>query len=203
MMPYMIKDMGFECACFGKGEEITREIKSQVPKLVIVDVTSAYESGEAVLSKVRELCRPKGVPIVIVSIDITRLEEFDSAREIILYKPINVTKITQSVNEALSKREKEKLVNFEEIVLDIGARSARLCGDKVELTAKEFELLHILAANPGRIYTREQLFTCLWESSYMGKSRTVDVHLGNLRAKLGNAGGYIKTVRGKGYCLSK
>ena len=202
-MPYMMKDMGFECACFGRGEEITNRIKSQVPKLVIVDVTSAYESGEAVLSKVRELCRPKGIPIVIISIELMRLEEFDSAREVILYKPINVTKITRAVNEACAKREKEKRVNFEDIALDSEARSAMICGDKVELTAKEFELLHILAANPGRVYTREQLFTCLWESSYMGKSRTVDVHLGNLRAKLGNAGGYIKTVRGKGYCLSK
>ena len=71
----------------------------------------------------------------------------------------------------------------------------------IDLTVKEYELLRLFLENPGQVFTRENLLSAIWESEYQGETRTVDVHIASLRTKLGEAGSYIKTVRGVGYCL--
>ena len=72
-------------------------------------------------------------------------------------------------------------------------------GKRVQLTLKEYELLRLFMENPGRAYTRDQLLSKIWGSDYIGETRTVDVHIGTLRTKLGSCGDYIETVRGVGY----
>ena len=69
----------------------------------------------------------------------------------------------------------------------------------VELTLKEFELLKLFLEHPGRVFTRDQLLERIWSTDYVGETRTVDVHIGTLRTKLGQCGEYIRTVRGVGY----
>mgnify|MGYP003375071599 FL=1 len=73
------------------------------------------------------------------------------------------------------------------------------CGQRVQLTLKEYELLKLFMENPGRAYTRDQLLSQIWGSDYIGETRTIDVHIGTLRTKLGDCGDYIETVRGVGY----
>ena len=76
-------------------------------------------------------------------------------------------------------------------------------GDRVELTLKEFDLLQLFLKHPGRVYTRDQLLEKVWGGEYFGETRTVDVHIGTLRTKLGRYGGYIRTVRGVGYRMEE
>jgi two-component system alkaline phosphatase synthesis response regulator PhoP len=72
-------------------------------------------------------------------------------------------------------------------------------GMRIVLTLKEYELLYKFMDNLGRVFTREQLLQSVWGSDYVGETRTVDVHIGTLRSKLGECGDYIETVRGVGY----
>ena len=72
-------------------------------------------------------------------------------------------------------------------------------GERLSLTLKEYELLHLFMENPGIVFTRDRLLQLIWGSDYMGETRTVDVHIGTLRTKLGECGAYIETVRGVGY----
>ena len=72
-------------------------------------------------------------------------------------------------------------------------------GQRITLTLKEYELLHKFMTNPGRAFTREQLLAAVWCEDFMGETRTVDVHIGTLRQKLGECGKCIRTVRGVGY----
>ncbi|MBF0830114.1 winged helix-turn-helix transcriptional regulator, partial [Staphylococcus aureus] len=72
---------------------------------------------------------------------------------------------------------------------------------KLELTLKEFELLKLLIRAPQRVFTRQELLDKVWGQDFLGETRTVDVHIGTLRQKLGSAATYIKTVRGVGYLL--
>lgn len=72
-------------------------------------------------------------------------------------------------------------------------------GERVQLTLKEYKLLHTFMENTGRVYTRDQLLEMVWGADYIGETRTVDVHIGTLRMKLGECGDYIETVRGVGY----
>ena len=76
-----------------------------------------------------------------------------------------------------------------------------MSGEKVELTYKEFELLHLLIQNAGIVLKREVLMERVWDTNFEGESRTLDMHIKTLRHKLGDASHYIKTVRNVGYCM--
>lgn len=90
------------------------------------------------------------------------------------------------------------------IMLDImlpGEHTVTVQGQRIQLTLKEYELLQKFMANPGLVFTREQLLSSIWGTDFIGETRTVDVHIGTLRTKLGPCGSCIETVRGVGYCL--
>lgn len=89
------------------------------------------------------------------------------------------------------------------VLIDESNFTARLFGRPLDLTYKEFELLHFLAANPGRVFTRDQLLSEVWGTDYFGGTRTVDVHVRRLRAKLGDHEALISTVRGVGYGFAR
>lgn len=85
------------------------------------------------------------------------------------------------------------------VTIDEASYSAKLHGEPMDLTFKEFELLKFLAQHPGRVFTRDQLLSEVWGYDYFGGTRTVDVHIRRLRAKLGDLEGLISTVRNVGY----
>ncbi|MBP1327165.1 DNA-binding response OmpR family regulator [Leucobacter exalbidus] len=89
------------------------------------------------------------------------------------------------------------------VVIDEANFTARLHGRPLDLTYKEFELLYFLVAHPERVFTREQLLSEVWGTDYFGGTRTVDVHVRRLRAKLGEHDGLISTVRGVGYGFAR
>ena len=86
--------------------------------------------------------------------------------------------------------------------VDPGRHTVHVSGEAVSLTQKEFEVLRLLLAHRGQVFSREQLLEQVWGYAYTGESRTVDVHIRTLRQKLGPAGAYIETVRGYGYKIA-
>ena len=76
-------------------------------------------------------------------------------------------------------------------------------GERIQLTLKEYNLLRLLIENPGKVFTRSQLLERVWGIDYVGETRTIDVHIGTLRMKLGKCGDYIETVRGVGYRMEE
>jgi two-component system alkaline phosphatase synthesis response regulator PhoP len=83
--------------------------------------------------------------------------------------------------------------------LNMGEHTVFISGERIGLTLKEYELLRVFMDNLGMVFTRDQLLQRVWGAEYAGETRTVDVHIGTLRAKLGVCGDYIETVRGVGY----
>jgi DNA-binding response OmpR family regulator len=103
---------------------------------------------------------------------------------------------------AIAKYRAEKdvgTINSSGVVIDESSYSAKVHGKPLDLTYKEFELLKFLAQHPGRVFSRDQLLSEVWGYDYFGGSRTVDVHIRRLRAKLGDLEGLISTVRNVGY----
>jgi len=90
------------------------------------------------------------------------------------------------------------MLAFQHVRIDMDARQVTVDNQPIDLTASEFDLLHVLAENRGRVLSREQLLERVWGGSYFGEMRVVDVHLGHVRQKLGNPD-FIVTVRGVGY----
>ena len=95
----------------------------------------------------------------------------------------------------------ESCLRYRDLTMRLDAREVLLEGRPLELTAREFELLHTFLAAPGRVFTREMLLAKLWGYDFFGDERVVDSHIKNLRHKLGR--GYIETVRGVGYRAAK
>lgn len=93
----------------------------------------------------------------------------------------------------------EDLMKIDDLVIDIAGYEVRLSGRRIELTHQEFELLRYLAQHRGRVFTREALLERAWGYRYAGGTRTVDIHVRRVRAKLGDAGSWIETVRNVGY----
>ena len=113
-----------------------------------------------------------------------------------------MTQLIDAVSRALHPENYDRdNICVRDIVINPKTREVYANGEKIKLTRKEYTLLLMLAENPEQVFTREQLFNCLWESEYLGQSRTIDVQLGSLRRKLKSSGECIKTKRGKGYFL--
>lgn len=104
---------------------------------------------------------------------------------------------------AIEKQVKLKPESHSGVSIDEETYTARANGRRLDLTFKEFELLRYLAQHPGRVFSREQLLSEVWGYDYFGGTRTVDVHIRRLRAKLGELEGLIGTVRNVGYCLNR
>ena len=101
--------------------------------------------------------------------------------------------------ERSRRSEKDDKIHASGVVIDEASYSAKVHGKPLDLTYKEFELLRFLAQHPGRVFTREQLLSEVWGYDYFGGTRTVDVHIRRLRAKLGDLESLIGTVRNVGY----
>ena len=97
------------------------------------------------------------------------------------------------------KEDKKHDLKLNDLKIDTAKHIVYANGEEINLTLKEYDLLKLFMENIGRAFTRDQLLSCVWGTEYVGETRTVDVHIGTLRTKLGKCGDYIKTVRGVGY----
>ena len=99
------------------------------------------------------------------------------------------------------KQDEPKVLSAGDLTIDENSHVVSAGGNQIDLTYKEYELLALLLKHQGRVYSREQILDLIWGHDYDGESRTVDVHIRTLRAKLGDSANLIKTVRGVGYKL--
>ena len=119
-------------------------------------------------------------------------------------KPFSMPVLLEKIRVILRRggnADEESRLRYRDLSLDLDAREALLEDRPLDLTAREFELLHTFLAAPGRVFTREMLLAKLWGYDFYGDERVVDSHIKNLRHKLGR--GYIETVRGVGYRAAK
>ena len=119
-----------------------------------------------------------------------------------LVKPFGMMEMVSRVKAVLRRsrpKEDTQILQVGRLQLNVGEHTVSTGGERIVLTLKEYELLRILMDNLGRVFTRDQLLQSVWGAAYIGETRTVDVHIGTLRSKLGVCGAYIETVRGVGY----
>jgi DNA-binding response OmpR family regulator len=111
-------------------------------------------------------------------------------------------RIRLAIEHANSNEFSDSTISASGVVIDESTYSAKVHNKPMDLTFKEFELLKFLAQHPGRVFSREQLLSEVWGYDYFGGTRTVDVHVRRLRAKLGDLESLIGTVRNRGYCFN-
>ena len=159
-----------------------------------------------------EICRQirgqKNTPIIMVSAkkdDIDKIRGLGLGADDYMTKPFGVMELVSRVKALLRRtgeQDAEKVIKIGDLVIDDEKRKVFVSGSAVELTYKEYELLHYLAQNQEIVLPRDSIMEHIWHANCEIESRTLDVHIKTLRHKLGDAGKYIKTVRNVGYCMN-
>ncbi len=204
---YVLKQEGYSILLAHDGLQAMQVIENQHPDLVILDVMMPGIDGYEVCRRVR--ATDKKTPILMLT---ARTSEVDTVVGLELgandyiAKPVRLRELVARVKAQLREMPTEKPVNREikagDLSIDLDSRIVKIKGETIELTFKEFELLATMAKQPNRVFTRDQLFSQVWGSSFLGESRTVDVHIRYLREKLEvdpSHPKHILTVRGVGY----
>ena len=193
------------CAgCLTALQRVT-QLRATRPDLIVLDIMLPGMDGLEVLTQLR---RESNVYVILLT---AKTEELDRVLGLsvgaddYVTKPFSPRELTARVKAALRRlqssldRPAGALLAFRHIRVDPAARQAWLDERLLELTAMEFDLLKTLVEHRGLVLSREQLLQKIWDSNFYGELRVVDVHIGHLRQKLGEAGSLIATVRGAGY----
>ena len=192
---------GFETACLENGKDAVSEAVSGKYDLILLDLMLPGCNGYEVCRLIRDKI---DIPILMVT---ARSESVDKIRGLglgaddYIAKPFGVMEMIARV-KALLRRSggaEESLMTCGNVTLDSEKRMVYVDGKPVELTYKEFELLKLLMKNHGIVISRDVIMERVWDSSFEGESRTIDVHVRTLRQKLGDGGALIKTIRNVGY----
>jgi DNA-binding response OmpR family regulator len=176
------------------------------PELVLLDLMLPDGDGRDVC---RELRRRSDTPIIMLTArgtETDRIVGLELGADDYVVKPFSSPEVIARIRAVLrrSKRDDngEPRLTFGELEVDTGARRVRIGGKELDLSRKEFDLLAVLAEAAGRVLTRDHLMTRVWDENWFGPTKTLDVHIGTLRRKLGDDPAkprYIHTVRGVGF----
>lgn len=210
LMIYTLGAGGFEAKGFNDGTELFTALKKEIPDLIMLDIMLPGDDGITILKRLRSNADTKDIPIIMATAKGTEYDKvigLDSGADDYLAKPFGMMEMVSRVKAVLRRSmQKEENSNIKSIQsgllkLNMSEHIVSVNGERISLTLKEYELLRLFMDNQGRVFTRDQLLQSIWGSDYMGETRTVDVHIGTLRSKLGECGDYIETVRGVGYRL--
>ena len=189
---------------FNDGKELNAAISVEVPELIMLDIMLPGENGISILKKLKNNFRTKDIPVIMATAKGTEFDKvkgLDLGADDYLVKPFGMMEMVSRVKAVLRRCDPHKgsQIKTGVIMMDTSSHEVTVSGAPVELTLKEFDLLRMFMENEGIVFTREEILNLVWGLDYLGETRTVDVHIGTLRAKLGKASGYISTVRGVGY----
>ena len=193
---------GYDTIIVGSGEEALTMIASHCPDLIVLDLGLPDMDGMEVLKSVRKW---SNLPVVVVSArnhEHDKVDALDYGADDYLVKPFGVMEMVSRVKAVLRRchpADTGHVLSAEGLSMDLDCRTVTADGQRLQLTYKEFELLRLFLSHPGMAFTREQLFTQVWNMEYMDDSRTLDMHIRTLRQKLGAYGKLIETVRNVGY----
>ena len=204
MMVYTLESAGLKAKGLEDGAALYAALKEEIPSLIILDIMLPDEDGISILKKLRVQSSTQRVTVIMATAKGSEYDKvigLDSGADDYLVKPFGMMEMVSRVRAVMRRSAQEEVpaIQLGQLYLNPSAHVVMVDGEPVELTYKEFEMLYMLMSNPGRVFTRQQFLTCIWDQDYDGETRTVDVHIRNLRQKLGPCGNYINTVRGVGY----
>lgn len=204
LMIYALNSAGFEARGFTGGAELFAELNKNMPRLIMLDIMLPDMDGIEILKRLRGSSATAEIPVIMATAKGTEFDKvtgLDLGADDYLAKPFGMMEMISRVKAVLRRTEKipPNALKNGGIEMNLSEHTVTVVESPVELTLKEYELLRLFMDNIGRVFSREQLLQSVWGSDFMGETRTVDVHIGTLRTKLGECGGYIETVRGVGY----
>ena len=203
---YAVESAGYEIRGFALPSAFRAAVEERTPDVVLLDIMLPEENGLSVLRWLRGNAATKMLPIMMLSARSTEYDKvlgLDSGADDYLAKPFGVMELLSRIRALLrrtaSQSSEGETLCCGGIMLSTARHLVTVREEEIVLTGKEFDLLATLMRNQGIVLSRERILQSVWGYDYSGESRTVDVHIRTLRAKLGEAGNAVETVRGVGY----
>ncbi|SHE13910.1 sigma-54 dependent response regulator [Chlamydia abortus] len=200
---------GYGVETANDGQEGLKKILQQDPDLIILDVMMPKVDGWEVCRRIRESGMNTPILMLTAKDEIAdRVKGLDLGADDYLVKPFALEELLARVRSLLRRRterseQSSNRISFEDIILDTDTREVIRSGRRIELTTKEFDLLHLFMQNPKRVLSRDVIMDKIWGYDYSGESNVLEVYIALLRQKTEEHGGsrIIQTVRGAGYVL--
>ncbi len=216
LIEYNLIQRGFEVVKAGSGNEALTILEEEEMDLVLLDIMMDGMDGIEVLKRIRSNEKLKKMPVILLtakSDEMDKVKGLESGADDYVSKPFGVLELSARIRAVLRRSEmssasdeikysEKDFVKTGKLVINKVSHDITVDGQLVDFALKEFELLYLLVKNQGIVYSREQILEKVWGYDYYGETRTVDVHIRNIRKKLVEKGmnsECIKTVRGVGY----
>ena len=204
---YALSSTGFEARGFEDGTAFWDALQKETPELVVLDVMLPGFDGIQLLKMMKASEKFRDIPVIMATAKGTeydKIQSLDLGADDYLVKPFGIMEMVSRIKAVLRRCQRPQethRLKVDGLELNPDEHIVTIDGQRVILTYKEYELLHLFLSQPGFAFTREQLLTSVWKTDYLGETRTVDMHIRTLRQKLGRYGSLIETVRNVGYRL--
>jgi DNA-binding response OmpR family regulator len=205
LIRYNLERAGFRVAAATDGEEGLERVFASRPDALVLDLMLPGRSGLEVLREVRGEPATHDLPVMLLTArgaEMDKLLGFEHGADDYLTKPFSPRELTARLHALLRRARPTpdaRVLAAGPLRVDPMSREATVDGRTLALTPREFDLLAHFASRPGRVLSREELLRKVWGYDYVGETRTVDVHVRRLRAKIGETHRLIETVTGAGY----
>lgn len=202
-----LKKACFLVDCYPDSRSFLDSLRGRRPDLIILDLMLPDADGFALCRALKDDARYRSIPVIMLTAkgrEADKVAGLDLGADDYVTKPFSPRELVARVRAALRRggiEQGKALAVGDVLTVDPGRFEVKAGGKAVVLTPAEFRILHLLASSPGHVFTREQILDHLWGNEKAVIDRTVDVHIKNLRDKLGGAGRLVRNVRGVGYKL--
>ena len=206
---FSLEQDGMEVSCAYDGEEALQMVKAEQFDIILLDVMLPKLTGFEVCQQIREF---SSVPIIMLTAkgdDMDKILGLEYGADDYITKPFNILEVKARIkaiirrtSKPLQKSDSQEKITAGDMVIERDNRRVTIGEREINLTAKEFDLLEILAMHPNQVYSRDKLLTLVWGADYPGDARTVDVHIRRLREKVevnSSEPKYVHTKWGVGY----
>ena len=205
LLKNFLQEVGYEIILASDGVEALSVFSVSQFDLVLLDVMLPKIDGFAVCEFIRKQSQVPIIMLTALSGEEEQIRGLDLQVDDYITKPFSMPLLLRRI-EAVLRRAQSAEVNhdvlsYQQIQLDTKKYQVFVSGQEVALTAREFEILHLLMENPGRVFTREQLLDIIWNYDFVGDDKIINTHIKNIRKKLGVD--CIETIRGVGYRIDK
>jgi two-component system, OmpR family, alkaline phosphatase synthesis response regulator PhoP len=210
LLKFNLEKEGYQVITAYDGPEALKVLEESRPDLVVLDIMLPGMDGIEVCSQIRLNPKFRDLPLIMLTAkgeEIDKILGLEIGADDYITKPFSPRELVARIRARLRRMkptEGENELLRGDLRIDLDRFRVSIRGEEVELTPKEFELLRVLAAHPGKVYSRDELLERVWGYEYLGDTRTVDVHVRHLRQKVEKDPSnpeYIETLRGIGYRL--
>jgi len=204
-----IDGAGMDVRIFSSGESFFNELENSLPDLIILDIMLPGMDGYEILSVLKKNSLTFSIPVIMVSAkgeEISKVKGLNMGADDYIGKPFGVMELIARIKANLRKTPKIKSpqsIKYKDIMIDDTTHTVSVAGKNIHITLKEYNLLAFFVSAPNIVHNRETIFKEVWDEDFVGETRTLDMHVKQLRSHLQEYGSTaeIETVRGIGFIL--